>query len=138
MTAGTRQPYSIESAGDLAHLGQRPLALLGREADVVHEPEGDDEHHHQDAAAEQERARRGWSPAAMSPPATEPVSIATPETIWPAPEDRLEVAVKPVAVERVDEPRLDRAGEEREPEAEQHRDARAHSQNGASICHSST
>ena len=55
LTAGTRQPYSIEAAAILPHLGERPAALLGREADVVHQPERDDEHHDQDDAAQHER-----------------------------------------------------------------------------------
>ena len=55
LTAGTRQPYSIEFEAIFRISAERPAALLRGEADVVHEPEGDDEHHDQDRAAEHER-----------------------------------------------------------------------------------
>ena len=106
--------------GDLPHLGHRPLSLLGREADVVHEPEGDDEHHRQDGGPDQERhpeAGRLGDQAAGDRAGQH----RDAGDDLPAAEDRLEVAVEAGRRERVDEPGLDRAGEEREPEPEQDR-----------------
>ena len=66
-------------------------------------------------------ARRGWSPGRSTPPDTDPTSIAPPPTVCARPKTDSRLPVKPVADERVDQPRLGRAGEEREAEAEQDR-----------------
>ena len=72
--------------------------------------------------------RRNGTPSdvawAITPPATEPPSIAAPDTICPRPRILSEPAVVVGVVQRVDEPRLDRAREEGEPEPEQDRDDR--------------
>ena len=70
----------------------------------------------------------------MTPPATEPTSIAAPPTDLRPAEHRLERALEARRGERVDEPRLGRAGEEREAEPEQDRGDRP-AQNGAWMRH---
>ena len=117
-TAGTRQPYSIDAdvilrisaSGRPPRTGVKPTSCISRHARTNVSAE---DHR----AADERHAERGAS--ARKPPATEPVSIATPITTWPRANTASRSPVKPVAVERVDEPRLRRAGEEREAEAEQ-------------------
>ena len=72
---------------------------------------------------------------AMSPPETVPTSIATPPTTCARPKTCSRCPVKPGRLERVDEPRLGRAGEEREPEAEEDRGDRPAPQRRVDLPH---
>ena len=114
-------PAVLDRGGDdLAHLGERPSALLGREARVVHQPERDREHHDQHDPAQDERhaevglLRDEPSRDRAREHRRSPDDLA-------APEHRLQLAREAGRGERVDEPGLDRAGEEREAETEQDR-----------------
>ena len=72
---------------------------------------------------------------AMTPPDTEPTSMAAPPIVWARPKTPSRWPVKPVAFERVDQPRLGRPGEEREPEAEQDRGDRPAPQRRVQLPH---
>ena len=73
----------------------------------------------------------------MKPPATEPVSIALPVTIWPRPNTDSRSPVKPVAVS-ASTSHASTAPEKKVNPRPSSIDASAHAQNGASICQSST
>ena len=120
LTAGTRQPYSIEAEATLRisargrppFSGVKPMSCMSLNATT------------NITIRMRPRSTKGTPRlvcSAMNPPATEPVSIAGSGDDLPAAEHRLQLAREARRRERVDEPRLDRAGEEREPQAEQHR-----------------
>ena len=108
---------------DLSHLGQRATALLWAEPDVVHELERHHEHDAQDHAAEHERhAKTGLLGDEAS--RDRAAEHRRSRDHLAAPEHRLHVAAVAGGGERVDQPRFDSAGEERESEAEQQGDNR--------------
>ena len=74
---------------------------------------------------------------AIRPPATDPVSIAIPETICPFPKTDSRSPVKPVAAS-ASTSHASTAPEKKVKPSPSSIDATAHSQNGASICHRST
>jgi hypothetical protein len=109
--------------GDLPHLGQRPPTLLRCEPDVVHEPEGEPEHHDQDEAADHERhAEAGLAGDEAAGDRADQHRRAADDLATA--EDRLQLTGVAGRGERVDQPGLDRAGEEGEAEPEQHRGER--------------
>ena len=71
--------------------------------------------------------------SAISPPATEPVSIPTPVTIWPRPNTVSICPVNPVAVS-ASTSQASTAPEKKVNPRPRSIEATAHSQNGASIC----
>ena len=73
----------------------------------------------------------------MKPPATEPVSIAAPVTIWPRPNTDSIAPVKPVAAS-ASTSHASTAPEKNVKPRPISSETIAHCQNGASICHSST
>ena len=73
----------------------------------------------------------------MKPPATEPVSMPAPVTIWPRPKTDSRSPVKPVAVS-ASTSHASTAPEKNVNPSPIRIDTTAHCQNGASICHSST
>ena len=73
----------------------------------------------------------------MNPPATEPVSIAAPVTIWPRPNTDSSSPVKPVAVS-ASTSQASTAPEKKVKPRPSSIETTAHCQNGASICQSST
>ena len=73
----------------------------------------------------------------MKPPATDPVSIAAPDTIWPRPNTASSSPVKPVAAS-ASTSHASTAPEKNVNPRPSSSDATAHSQNGASICQSRT
>ena len=108
---------------DRPHRLDRPLRSVGREADVAHREEGDDEHEREDARSQQERhAQVGQLRDDTAEHRAGEHGDAADD--HPLREDRLELALVTARLQGVDEPRLDRAGEEREPEPEQHRHER--------------
>ena len=114
------EPVLDRRAEHRARRLDRVLAALGSEADVVHQQRGDDEHDREDAGADQERhAEVGeLRDHAAEHRAGEHRDAAHDLR---AAEDRLEAAVVAGGLQGVDEPGIHRAGEEREPETEQHR-----------------
>ena len=72
---------------------------------------------------------------AMKPPSTDPVSIAAPRHDLCPGEDGFERAREAGRAQRIDEPRLGRAGEEREPQPEQDRSDRPAEEPGADLPH---
>ena len=74
---------------------------------------------------------------AISPPATEPVSIAIPETIWPRPNTDSRSPSNPVAAS-ASTSHASTAPEKKVNPSPSRIEAPAHCQNGASICHRST
>jgi hypothetical protein len=102
------------------HLRERPAALLGGEADVVHQPEGDGEHHDQDQAAEHERHPEAGL-LRDEPSRHRAGQHRRSGDDLAAAEHRLQLTGVARRGERVDQPCLDGAGEEREAEAKQHR-----------------
>ena len=105
---------------DRAHGLDRVRAAVRREADVVHEAEGNDERDPQERRPQQVRH------AEARELGDDPARDGAHEHRRPAdrlrpPEHRLEVSGEAGGHERIDQPRLGRAGEEREAQAQQDR-----------------
>ena len=115
-TGGFLRPYSSEASKTRLRRRAAGAARSGREAEVVHQPVGDDEHRQQHAHPHQERhpevGRLGDHPAEHRA-----AEHRAPADHLAAPEHGLERALVPRVVQRVDQPRLDGAGEEREARA---------------------
>ena len=83
--------------------------------------------------------RRNGTPrevsCAMNPPSTEPPSMAAPATICPRPRTDLEIVAVVGEFQCIDQPCLDRAREESEPEPDQHRDDRPRPERGMEVPH---
>ena len=125
LTAGTRQPYSSDADQIFRISASGPVALVRREPDVVHQPEGDREHPAEDHRAQHER--RSEADLLGDEPARHRAGEhADAGDHLAPPEHGLEVAGEARGVERIDQPSLDRPGEEREAEADQKRGDRPH------------
>ena len=136
LTAGTRQPYSIEaeailrisSIGRPPFWGVKPTSCISANATA------------NITTSTAPRSTNGtpklvcW---AMKPPATEPVSIAVPETIWPRPNTVSSSPVKPVA-SSASTSHASTAPEKNVKPRPSSIEAIAHSQNAASSSHSNT
>ena len=136
LTAGTRQPYSIESAvilrisasGRPPFSGVKPTSCMSLNATT------------NITTSTPPRRRKGtprlvcW---AMKPPATEPVSIATPVTIWPLPNTDSRSPVEPGRVS-ASTSQASTAPEKKVKPSPSSIETSAHAQNGASTCQSST
>ncbi len=136
LTAGTRQPYSIEAeaifrisaSGRPPFSGVNPTSCMSLKATT------------NITTRTRPRSTNGtprlvcW---AMKPPATEPTSIAAPLTIWPRPNTVSSSPVKPVAVS-ASTSHASTAPEKKVKPRPSSIEATAHCQNGASTCHSST
>ena len=136
LTAGTRQPYSIEAdailrisaSGRPPFSGVKPTSCMSLNAST------------NITASTTPRSTNGTPRlvcSAMNPPATEPVSIATPVTIWPRPNTDSSVPVNPVAAS-ASTSHASTAPEKKVKPSPSSSDAIAHCQNGASTCHRST
>ncbi len=136
LTAGTRHPYSIESevilrisaTGRRPFAGVKPTSCMSRKATT------------NITASTAARSRNGTPRSvtwAITPPATEPVSIATPETICPRPKTVSSSPVKPVAAS-ASTSQASTAPEKKVNPSPSSIEASAHSQKGASICQRST
>ena len=135
-TDGTRQPYSIDSdairrisaSGRPPRSGVKPMSCISRHATT------------NISARITARSTNGkprlihW---ASTPPASEPVNIATPPTIWPRPKTVSRSPSKPVAVS-ASTSHASTAPEKNVNPSPSASEAKAHCQNGASTCHSST
>ena len=110
------------------------LAGSGRETDVAHQAPGDDEHHHEDADAEEKRdtERRGLGDDPAEHRAAEHGGAGHH---LPASQHRFEIIAVVGEFQCVDQPGVDRAGEEREPEPDQHRDDRPRPERGLEVPH---
>jgi hypothetical protein len=136
LTAGTRQPYSIESeaifrissSGRPPFSGVKPTSCMSLNATTNMTP------------STTPRSTNGTPRlvcSAMNPPATEPASIAAPVTTWPRPNTDSSVPVNPVAAS-ASTSHASTAPEKKVKPRPRSSDEIAHCQNGASICHSST
>ena len=120
LTAGTRQPYSIESevilrisaSGRSPFSGVKPTSCMSRKAttNMTSRTPARTRNGHAEAGRLGDQAAGDRAGQHRDPG----------DDLAPA-EDRLEVAVEAGRRERVDQPRLDRPGEEGEAEPEQHR-----------------
>ena len=72
---------------------------------------------------------------AMIPPSTDPTSIAAPEIICPRPRTDFETALVVGVTQCVDKPSFDGAGEEGEPQPDQHRHDGPCPKGGADLPH---
>jgi hypothetical protein len=136
LTAGTRQPYSIDASAILriSASGRPPLSGVKPTSCIILNATTNM------AASTTPRSTKGaprLTCAAMKPPATEPVSIPAPVTIWPRPKT---VSISPVnsVAASASTSQASTAPEKNVKPSPSSIDAIAHSQNGASICHSST
>ena len=134
-TGGTRQPYSAEATA-MDRICTRTLVRLGCEADVPHEPERDREEDEQDEPTERERHPQAAAAGDEAAGRRAAEHGGAGDHLAPA-EDGVEIAVEAGRLQRVDQPGLHRAGEERETEP-QSIDTTAQSQNDAWTCHSRT
>ena len=118
----------ISASGRLPFSGVKPTSCMSRKATT------------NITARTPARTRKGtprlvaW---AISPPATDPVSIAIPETIWPRPKTDSRSPSKPVAAS-ASTSQASTAPEKKVNPSPSRIEATAHSQNGASTCHRST
>ena len=136
LTAGTRQPYSIDSdairrisaSGRPPRSGAKPMSCISPNATM-------------NITARIAARRTNGAPrltcCARNPPATDPVSMAPPPTICPRPKTASSSPVKPVAWS-ASTSQASTAPEKNVNPSPSASDESAHAQNGASICHSST
>ena len=128
-------PAGVEgTARDGLHLVDRVRPAPGLEPDVVHEPERDDERD------PEHRRPQDVRHAEVGQLGDDPTEHRAREHRDPAdglrpPEDRLEVLREPGRGQRVDQPRLGRPGEEREPESEHDRRDRPAQERGLDLPH---
>src|SRR5438132_14170983 len=123
LTDGTRSPYSIDAEAIFRTSVTTSPLFSGGEPDVVHEAQRHHEHRGQDEAAQDE----GHAEAGLLGDQSSEDRAAEhrhPGDDLPAPEHRLQLAGEARRLERVHQPRLHRAGKEREAETDEHRDDR--------------
>jgi hypothetical protein len=132
-TAGTRQPYSIEfvqivrisASGRPPLSGVKPTSCMSRNATT------------NIRARINPRAMKGAPrliASATNPPATEPISIPAPVTIWPRPNTDSRSPSKPVALS-ASTSHASTAPEKKVNPSPSRSEATAQAQNAASICH---
>jgi hypothetical protein len=135
-TAGTRQPYSIEASailriersGRSPLTGVKPRSRMSRNATPNITPR---------MTPRSTNGAPRLTCSARKPPATEPVSIATPLTTWPRPKTDSSAPSNPVAPS-ASTSHASTAPEKNVKPRPMSSETAAHAPNGAAICHSRT